>query len=566
MLRKFLVSSVATACLWSGAIAQAETAPAADLVLTNGKIYTPSGWSEAIAIRGNVIVAVGTDSEIISLKGGSTKAIDLGGKAVFPGLQDMHVHVLSGGPLHVSGCFVKGESTQKQILDRIKQCIAEAPKGKWIQAGMFDPNQFEDRSSMRKLLDSVSPNNPVTIQALDGHTVWANSRALAAAKITSATPSPAGGVIFKDKKGEPTGILNDTASWLLSASAPRPTPEELDAGIEWASRQFASFGVTSFTEAASGNGAQAIFAKLSDKGTLLQRTRVCNIWAPAFGATTPDIRDHNLHARNLLDTACVKIFSDGTATQSHTGAMLEPYIPNKANPNPDDVGLLMMPTATLADALTRFDRAGLTVKVHACGDAAVKETLDAFETMRKTNGFTRLQEVAHFCFSRQQDLERVRGLGLTAEISAYLWSPSDPINQDMMKAVGPERMKHFFPIGSAVRSGANVTLGSDWPCVELPSPWLAIESAVTRRAPGEATGRIDAPDERVSLKEAIDLMTLNGARQLGLSDRIGRIETGMIADIAVLDQNPFDVAITEVGKTKSVLTLVDGKIVYQSGI
>lgn len=565
MLKKFIAFAAIAGSIWSSSV-QAQTAEPADLVLTNGKIYTPTGWSQAIAIRGNVIVAVGTDAEIAALKGGSTKAIDLAGKAVFPGLQDMHVHVLSGGPLHVTGCFIKGESNQKQILDRIKQCIAAAPKGKWIQAGMFDPNQFEDRSGMRKLLDSVSPNNPVTIQALDGHTVWANSKALAAGNVTAATPSPPGGVIFKDAKGEPTGILNDSAAWLLSAAAPRGTPEELDAGIEWASRQFASYGVTSFTEAASGNGAQAVFAKLSDKGTLLQRTRVCNLWMPGLGETTDDIRDHNLYARKLLDTACVKIFSDGTSTQSHTGAMLEPYIPNKANPKADDRGMLMMPTKVLADALTRFDRDGLTVKVHACGDAAVKETLDAYEAMRKANGFTRLQEVAHFCFSRQEDLERVRGLGLTAEISAYLWSPSDPINQDMLKAVGPERMKHFFPIGSAVRSGANVTLGSDWPCVELPSPWLAIESAVTRRPPGEPDGRLDAPDERVTLKEAIDLMTLNGARQLGLSDRIGRIEKGMIADIAVLDRNPFEVPITEVGKTKALLTLVDGRIVYQDGI
>lgn len=565
MLKKFIASAAIAASLWSAGV-YAQTTQPADLVLANGKVYTPTGWSQAIAVRGNVIVAVGTDAEVASLKGSSTKVIDLGGKAVFPGLQDMHVHVLGGGPLHVSGCFIKGESNQKQILARIKQCISAAPKGKWIQAGMFDPNQFEDRSSMRKLLDSVSPNNPVTIQALDGHTVWANSKALAAGNVTAATPSPPGGVIFKDAKGQPTGILNDTAAWLLSAAAPRPTPEELDAGIEWASRQFASFGVTSFTEAASSNGAQAVFAKLSDKGTLLQRTRICNMWMPDMAEMTDDIRDHNIYARKLLDTACVKIFSDGTSTQSHTGAMLEPYIPNKANPKADDHGMLMMPTKVLADALTRFDRDGLTVKVHACGDAAVKETLDAYEAMRKANGFTRMQEVAHFCFSRQEDLERVRGLGLTAEISAYLWSPSDPINQDMLKAVGPERMKHFFPIGSAVRSGANVTLGSDWPCVELPSPWLAIESAVTRRPPGEPDGRIDAPDERVTLKEAIDLMTLNGARQLGLSDKIGRIEKGMIADIAVLDRNPFEVPITEVGKTKALLTLVDGRIVYQDGI
>lgn len=551
--------------LSGAAVPAAAEAPKPDLVLTHGRIYTPTGWSEAVAIKDGVIIQVGSNKDVEAM--GAGQVVDLAGKTVIPGFADMHSHATSVGYVQLFGCPIPAGSPQSLVLSRIRECAAKLPKGAWVNANSFDPTQFKDRTKLRTLLDTVSPNNPVLIHATDEHSAWANSLAFKAAGVTAATPNPPGGTIERDSKGEPSGIVSDTGSYLIGAAMPVPTFQQKVEALEWASRTMATYGITSYTEAATGGDDQAVFAAVADKGALLQRARVCTVWSPARGGLPEGgleaISHRNTYARPMVDTGCVKIFSDGVPTISRTSPMLEPYLPHDGKS--DDRGFFQMPVETLAAALTKFDAEGLTIKVHACGDAAVRETLNAYEVMRKANGFTRLHEVAHWCFAKPEDIARARGLGLTMEISAFIFDPADPINKDMKSAVGAERMKHFFPIHAAFESGANVTLGSDWPCKETPDPWPAIETLVTRSTPGAANGPVDAPDERITLAQAIEAYTVNGAKQLGVGAKVGRIETGMLADLAVLDRNPFEIPITDVGKTKVLMTLVGGKVVYRAG-
>lgn len=565
-IRCLFASVVGTALLSIAAPSAAQEPGSPDLILTNGKFYTPSGWAEAVAIKDGVLIAVGPASSIEARGASMTKTIDLGGRTVLPGFQDMHSHATAEAQIQLFGCPIPAGSSSAVVLSRIKGCVAKLPAGAWVRASSFDPTQFEDRTKLRSMLDRVSPNNPVLIHATDQHSAWVNSLALKAAGVTKSTPNPSGGTIERDQNGEASGIVSDSGLFLITPAMPQATFEQKVKALEWASKLMASYGITSYTEAATGGEDQRVFATVADEGNLLQRSRVCTFWQPARNGL-PEIgletlAQRNTYSRPMVDTNCVKVFSDGVPTISRTSPMIEPYAPHGGKA--EDRGFFQMTTAALAEALTKFDAEGLYIKTHACGDAAVRQTLDAYEIMRERNGFSRMHEVAHWCFAKPDDIARARGLGLTIELSAYIWDPEDPINKDIKSAVGQERMKHFFPAAAAVASGANVTLGSDWPCKDSPNPWPAIESLVTRSSPGRVDGMVDAPEERITVKQAIDMATINGARQLGISDRVGRIATGMLADLIVLDRNPLEVANAEIGKTKVLRTFVGGKEVYSA--
>jgi predicted amidohydrolase YtcJ len=223
----------------------------------------------------------------------------------------------------------------------------------------------------------------------------------------------------------------------------------------------------------------------------------------------------------------------------------------------------MVPPAVLEAAVIGYDRQGLTVKFHAAGDAAVREGLDAIEAARRANGFSGLlHDVGHNSFVQESDIVRARALGATFEMSPYIWYPN-PIIPDIRKAVGAERMLRWIPVREAIDSGALVVPGSDWAVVPSVNPWLAIETLVTRQQPGGG-GEALGERERISLEQAFDLFTVNAARQMGDASRTGRIEAGMLADLAVLDRNPFRIPVTDVHNVQVRATLIDGEIVYEA--
>ncbi len=541
--------------------------PPADAIFNHGEIYTPKGWAQAIAVRRGVMVAVGTDAQIEAFRGPATREFDLKGAAVLPGLHDMHVHPMYGGFQSLECRFTQGSSMSK-VLEAVKTCAATKKKGEWIVGGQWDVTSLKATPD-RKLLDKVAPDNPVLLGDISGHSGWVNTMALriAGVKLDASTRNPVNGIYERDAAGIPTGVLRETAVEDLQRSIPPRTPEENARALDVALKEMLSFGITSLTDAAVDGETLAAYAALSDKGLLKQHVKGCMVWSPGTGANAANedpayIVQRNLYARERFAPRCIKMFLDGVPTDSHTAALLHPYV----GARPDDPrarGMLKIPPAILNAAVTRFDAEGLTVKFHAAGDGAVREGLDAIAAARKANGFSgQLHEVGHNSLVDKADIPRARAIGATFEMSPYLWFMT-PLLPDNIVSVGPERMKRWIPVKEAIDAGGLVDAGSDWPVVPSVSPWIAIETLVTRQVPGGG-GEVIAPDERITLKQAVDLFTVNGARELRDRDREGALETGLRADFIVLDRNPFRIPVTQVHETRVKLTVIDGEVVYRA--
>jgi predicted amidohydrolase YtcJ len=532
----------------------------ADLILTNGQICTETGTVEAIAIgKQGVILAVGDADMIARYKVSGTTVIDLAGDAVLPGLHDIHVHAMSG---YKKGCNFPQGSTLKQIQKALAKSVKESKKGEWITGGQWDAATLGGLPH-RQMLDKVAPDNPVILSDISMHSSWANSLAIKKAGITKDTPNPEGGIIERDEDGHPTGVLRESAGRLVSALIPPPTHEENVAALEWALHKMLSYGITSLTDAGVGRDNGRAYVALADTGKLKQRVRLCFGWRP--GSEDPDamIAERNLYERDRLCPDCVKIILDGVPTDSHTAAMVEPYVDTVGGRDDEASrkGLLLVSSDVLNEAVTRFDAMGLTVKFHAAGDASVRQALDAIEAARLANGFSGLyHNPAHNGFVQMSDIRRARSIAATFEVSPYIWYPH-PIIPDHAKALGPERMKRAWPVREMLDAGAFVVPGSDWAVVDSVNPWIGIETLVTRQKPGGSEETM-AEGQKITLKEAIDLFTVNAAIQMGNGAKTGRIEPGMLADLIVIDRNPYTIPITEVHKTIVKKAIINGEVVY----
>lgn len=545
-----------------------QAAGPAALVLEGGRIHTSSGIAESMAIDAKgVILALGTRSEIDAIAPVGVKRVELAGATVLPGFHDMHVHPVFGGMLQQQ-CKIAQGARLADIQARIKACVAAAKPGEWITGGQWDASAI-GRIPERSMLDAVAPDNPVVLHDTSGHSIWANSKALAAAGITKDTVAPEGGIIERDSRDEPTGAFRETANALVMQHVPRPDAAQTRRALEWALQEMLSYGITSFTEASLGFSAgleteAGTWTALADAGVLKQRARICMTWAPGSAEAESLIAARNTYARDRLSLDCVKIFLDGVPTDSHTAAMLEPYAGKVAGRDDEASrkGLLLVPQATLDEAVTRFDGMGLTVKFHAAGDAAVRAGLHAVSAARKANGFsTLLHDVGHCTFVSKEDLGIARQVGASFEVSPYLWDPS-PINDDITRAVGEARIARVWPVREMIDAGAHVIPGSDWAVVPSVNPWIAVETLVTRENPGGSKRAFGKP-QAISLAEAIQLFTVNSARHEGSEDRLGSIAPGMIADLVVIDQDPYEVPATRLHKTTVLKTIINGEIVWE---
>ena len=541
----------------------------ADTILTNGRIYTldpEQPEAEALAIRAGVIVAVGDAGTVASLAGRQTRTVDLNGSTVLPGFHDLHVHPLFAG-VRQTECNIPQGSTLEQIQREVQACIGRTDTGGWITGGQWDAFAI-GKVPDRAMLDPISPDNPILLSDTSGHSAWANSRALAIAGITTDTSDPEGGIIERDSTGEPTGVLRESAIMLVRMHVPPHTDEALRKALDWSLQQMLSYGITSFTEASTGFVAGMarevkLYADMADVGLIKQRARLCLNWEPDNPELEAVIAERNLYARDHVATDCIKIFLDGVPTDSHTAAMLEPYARpmEERTDEASRYGMLLVDQDVLNEAVTRFDRMGLTVKFHAAGDAAVRAGLDAFESARSTNGFSgQLHDVGHCTFVSRQDLPRARAIGATFEVSPYLWSPS-PINDDITKEVGEERIRRVWPVREMLEAGALVVPGSDWAVVPSVNPWIAVEALVTREEPG-GSKKSFGKEQAISLDQAIRLFTVNAAKHLGMADRLGRIEPGLLADLIVLDRDPYSIPVTELHQVRVEKTMINGTLVF----
>ncbi|MEI6457322.1 MAG: amidohydrolase [Pseudomonadota bacterium] len=539
-----------------------------DLILSGGHVRVADGWAEGLAVRRGVIVAIGSSVDIRALAGAKTQRIELDGATVIPGLHDVHVHPTFAGIIE-RACKIAQGADLATLIGRVRSCSEAAPDGAWITGGQWDAPALGAVPD-RRALDAVTGTHPAYIEDTSGHSVWVNSKALEIAGITRDTPNPVGGVIEHDAAGRPTGVLReDSALDLVRRHQPTPDRPALLSALSWSLREMLSHGITSYTEASVGfvGGSQPeidVYDALADENLLKPRATLCIKWDPADLEAEKVIRNRNLYARERVKIDCVKIFLDGVPTDSHTAAMIKPYAELVAGRDDEASrrGLLFMAQPDLDAAVTRFDAMGLTVKFHAAGDGAVRAGLNAIEAARRANGYSgQMHDVGHCTFVAPEDILRARGIGATFEVSPYLWGPS-PINDSITSAVGAARIERVWPVREMIDAGALVVPGSDWAVVPSVNPWHGIEQLVTRQKLGGSFTSF-GPKEAISFGEALDLFTINAARQERTSDRLGRVAVGYLADLVVVRENPFEIPATQLHDVHVRMTLVGGEVVWK---
>jgi predicted amidohydrolase YtcJ len=539
----------------------------ADLALVHGRIHTEDARrsvAQAIAIRGNTIVAVGTDESVAASIGPETRIVDLHGRVVLPGIIDAHTHPADGAR-DLGKCNLGDVMLTAAVLkEKVAECLKKSRGESWLEVIQVNPSGL---TLSLKDLDSMLATRPMILSGSDGHSAWANSRALEAAHITASTEDPAGGRIERDAAGNPTGTLRDDAMDIVFDALPQQNLEHQVAQLSHVLASMRATGITSVQDASVNEALMQMYKTLYDRHRLDMRVRGCF-----------HLRDLRQPAQSLIDNAiafrtrwaidpdflradAVKIFADGVIEYpSQTAALLEPYLDGHGHAT-DNRGPSYFTQENLDAIVSGADAAGLTVHVHAIGDRAVRAALDAFAYSRRKNGAAdRRDQIAHLELVDPADFPRFKELGVIANLQ-LLWAERDPyIVSATLPYIGPERSRHLYPARSLRDAGAVIAGGSDWNVSSFDA-FVAMEHAVTR---AEARGRPPLlPEQSITLQDAVDAYTINAAYALKQERTTGSLEPGKRADLIVIDRDIFSIDPAELHATRVLSTYLDGREVYR---
>jgi predicted amidohydrolase YtcJ len=536
---------------------------AADLVIVGAPVYTADPgrpWADAVAVRAGRVAAVGPEVEVGALRGPATRVLRLDGGLVLPGFADAHVHTAASG-LELAQCDLHGVEPEGYAA-AVARYAADHPDASWVLGGGWVMDTFGTAGPRASALDAVVADRPVLLESTDGHSGWVNRRALELAGITLATPDPPRGVIGRDAAGEPTGVLHEAAVALVGDLAPEPDQAEWEAAIERGQAHLHRLGITAWQDAAVYPPMLAAYRALADRGRLTGRAVAAQRWVAEDGqaqlARLVEGRDRGRAGR--LRAGAVKIFADGIF-ENGTAAMLDPYLDGDGRPT-GNLGISMLEAEELAQVVTALDAEGFDVHVHAIGDRAVRDTLDAFEAAAAANGRRDARhQIAHLQFVHPDDRPRFRRLGVVANAQPY-WSCLDGAMRELtLPFLDPEPAGRQYPWASLRRAGAVLAFGSDW-AVSTANPLEEIEVAVRRVDPEDRDGEPFLPAERVDLPAALDAFTSGSAYALRLEAETGSVTPGKLADLAVLDRDPFDPSAEPIGEVRVLATLVEGEPVH----
>jgi len=529
----------------------------ADQILINGVIWTGNPQkpaAEAIALRGDRILFVGSKAGALSLAGRGTRMIDGEGRLVLPGFIDSHVHFLTGG-FSLLNVQLRDAGSKEEFVRRIAEKAAELPAGEWIQNGDWDHQTFRPvELPRREWIDAVTPKHPVCVNRLDGHMVLANSLALKLAKIDKKTPSPPGGEVVRDPAtNEPTGILKDAAADLVYAVIPPPTPAQNVRAAETALKAAAANGVTSVHDV-SGEAGFDVYQDLLREGRLTSRIY---FYVPI--ASIDRVLESKLRTgfgNEGLRFGGLKGFADGSLG-SQTAYFDAPY-----SDDPTTSGLLasgMFPEGIMEKRIAAAASAGLQTAIHAIGDRANAEILDIYEKTAAKYDLARLRpRIEHAQHLRPADFERFARLGVIASVQPYhliddgRWAEAK---------IGPVRAASTYAFLSFLEAGAALAFGSDWPVAPM-DPIMGIYAAVTRatldgKHPG---GWIQA--QKITVEEAVRAFTAGGAYAEFAELEKGTLAAGKLADLVVLDRDIFRIPPEQIREAAVVMTICGGKTTY----
>jgi predicted amidohydrolase YtcJ len=540
--------------------AAAQTPTKAETIFINGDVYTGVRWlfpkenhlrTQAIAVSGGKIIAIGSNADIQKLKGPNTKVIDLGGHFTMPGFNDAHVHLGSGGFEKLNVNLV-GTKSLADMKERIATRAKTATAGEWIEGRGWDHTLWDvQQTPTRADIDAVTGDHPAFFRRVDGHIAIANSAALKAAGITAATADPHGGKIDRDEKGEPTGILRETAMSAVSDKIPAPTAAQHRRAAELALQDAAMHGITSAQDNSEWEDFLA-YEQMEKEGKLTLRI---SEWLP-FDAPIDQLNKGRAHHRaddNMLHTGMLKGFMDGSLG-SRTAAMLAPF-----DDDPKNSGIPRYEQDVLNQKAAEAANNNFQIGLHAIGDRGARMALDAFAFAEQKSGKKNLRfRIEHAQVVAPEDYKRFKDLGVIASMQP------NHLLTDMNWAeshIGAARAKHSYAWREFMDNGVALAFGTDYP-VEPITPFRGIYCAVTRK--NEAGTKEYFPEQKLTINEAIAAYTTGAAYAEFAEQQKGMLAVGMLADFVVLDRDITKVAPPEILKTKVLRTVVGGKTVYEA--
>ena len=545
----------------------------ADLIFHGGSLFSAGASTSrpaAVAVSDGVIIAIESDADILKYRGPSTEVIDLAGGLLLPGFQDAHVHPLTAG-IELQQCDLSGAEDAADCLRLIGEYAAAHPDLDWILGGGWSMDFFPGGVPTRHSLDEIVPDRPVLLMNRDHHDAWVNSVALNRAGVTAATPDPSGGRIARDTDGSPIGTLHEAAFELMSEVRPSIDLEFAYAGLLKAQDKLFSLGITGWQDAyvpavhANGDFLDAYLLAI-ERGTLRARVTAGLWWEREEGLEQlPFLADRRARAAaaapaERFTAGTVKIMVDGVA-ENQTAAMSSPYL-DACGHATDNSGLSFIDKDKLKDYVTALDASGFQVHFHALGDRGVSEALDAVEAARTTNGTSAIRHhLAHLQVIAKNDVARFAELNASANLQS-LWACRDKQSVELTYPfLEPELIVQHYPFGDLERAGTHLVAGSDWP-VSSANPLLATHVAVNRTEPGGSSEPPLGEGQGLSLATALTAYTAGSATINGRDDIVGRIEVGYLADLTVLDRDPFTRPVGEIAETSVVSTWIDGVCVF----
>jgi predicted amidohydrolase YtcJ len=517
-----------------------------------GKVWTGNdkqAWAEGFAIVNDSIVAVGTRSEIEDWIGTETKVIEASTEnLIVPGFIDCHTHFMEGG-FALASVQLRDAKTKEEFINRIKSFALTQPKGAWITSGDWDHENWGGELPSRDWIDSVTQNNPVWINRLDGHMNLANSMALKLAGVDDNVKEVAGGNIVREKRGRVTGVFKDNAKSLIYPVVTEPTDEQKDMALQAAMKYVASFGVTSVHNM---DGYHDVFERAKKSNALITR-----IYAGMSLRKWRELNEKvNQQGRGdkWLRIGSLKAFVDGSLG-SHTAAFFKPF-----EDTPKDSGFFVIPELELYKRIKSADSAGLHIMTHAIGDKAINTLLNVYTRVIQENGERdrrfRIEHAQHVLpddFRRFAELQVIPSMQPYHAIDDGRWAD---------KVIGTERSKTTYAFRSMINAQANLAFGSDW-FVAPPIPLEGIYAAVTRQTIDGKNPDGWVPDQKISVEEALKSYTVRAAFASFEENIKGSIAIGKLADFVILERDITQVDPVEIREVKVLKTVVGGKTVYE---
>jgi len=541
-------------------LASAQSQPAADLVISNAKVWTVDAShpeAEAVAILGDRIVAVGSNQDVSAWRGPKTQVIDAGGKLLLPGFNDAHVHFVDGG-VSLDAVQLNDAATPQEFARRIAEQAKKLGKGEWILSGEWDETKWNPPNlPTKELVDRLTPDTPVLVTRYDGHESLANSLVLKLAGITAKTPDPPGGVIVRDAQGNPTGIVKDAAQDLVFKVVPPLTHDQRVKVIKRAMAHAASLGVTSVQHMNSDYADIAVYSELHQRGELITRIYA----APLIPQVDDQVKIGIRHAfgDSYLRLGALKSYADGSLG-SGTAYFYQPYLNT-----PNNRGLLsdtMQPLSLMRDRMMRADAAGLQLCTHAIGDEGISIILDLYSEIVKAHGEAdRRFRIEHAQHMAAKDFDRFAQLHVIASMQPYhaiddgRWAET---------RIGHDRASRTYAFRTFLDHGVRLAFGTDWNVAPL-SPMLGLYAAVTRATLDGKNPNGWFPEQKITLKEAIEAYTMGSAYAEFQDKEKGSITPGKLADMVILSDDLFSIDPVKIRDVTVVKTILGGKLIYEAG-